>query len=103
MTVVSVQDKFRTYTSKDEITNQVCNYVKLLKPYYYDICERVYLARSVLRYPDKNGYKDDYAKDNENNSLLKGLVEEIKKPILTNLRKSIIILLGLWFIMSLIC
>ena len=52
---------------------------KLFKPYYYDICERVYLARSVLRYPDKNGYKDDYAKDNENNSLLKGLVEEIKK------------------------
>lgn len=79
MTVLSVQDKFCTYTSQSEITNQVCNYVKLLKPYYYDICERVYLARSALRYPDKNGYKDDFAKDNENNSLLKSLVEEIKK------------------------
>ena len=79
MTVVSVQDKFRTYTSQDEIIKQVCAYVELLKPYYYDICERVYLARSALRYPVKNGYKDDYEAESENNSLLGELVDDIKK------------------------
>ena len=42
MTVLSVQDKFRTYTSQDEIIKQVCAYVELLKPYYHDVCERVF-------------------------------------------------------------
>ena len=79
MTVLSVQDKFRTYTSQDEIIKQVCAYVELLKPYYHDVCERVFLARSALRYPVNNGYKDDYEAESENNSLLGELVDDIKK------------------------
>ena len=79
MTVLSVQDKFRTYTSQDEIIKQVCAYVELLKPYYHDVCERVFLARSALRYPVNNGYKDDYEAESENNRLLGELVDDIKK------------------------
>ena len=79
ISILSVQDKFHTYTSQVEITNQVCDYVELLKPYYCDICERVFLARSALRYPVNNGYKDDYKAESENNRLLGELVDDIKK------------------------
>ena len=79
LTILSVQDKFHTYNSDEKIKNLLYQYVELLEPYYQDVCERVFLARSALRYPVNNGYKDDYEAESENNRLLGELVDDIKK------------------------
>ena len=79
LTILSVQDKFHTYNSDEKIKNLLYQYVELLEPYYQDVCERVFLARSALRYPVNNGYKDDYKAESENNRLLGELVDDIKK------------------------
>ena len=79
LTILSVQDKFHTYNSDEKIKYLLCQYVELLEPYYQDVCERVFLARSALRYPVNNGYKDDYEAESENNRLLGELVDDIKK------------------------
>ncbi len=78
MTVLSVQDKFRTYTSQDEIIKQVCTYVELLKPYYHDVCERVLLARSAYSISKNIMYKIDYVTEHKNNILCEEIVNDIK-------------------------
>ena len=78
ISILSVQDKYCTYTSQDEITNQVCNYVKLLKPYYHDVCERVFLARSAYSISKNIMYKIDYVTEHKNNILCEEIVNDIK-------------------------
>ena len=50
MTVLSVTDHFHQYTSYDEIIDQFQKYIDIMKPYYYDVCECAFLARTAYSF-----------------------------------------------------
>ena len=76
LTILSVQDKFHTYNSDEKIENLLCQYVELLEPYYQDVCERVFLARSAIC-SCKSGYRVDFENDNKNMKLIEELVKDM--------------------------
>lgn len=76
LTILSVQDKFHTYNSDEKIKNLLCQYVELLEPYYQDVCERVFLARSAIS-SCKSSYRVDFENDNKNMKLIEELVKDM--------------------------
>ena len=76
LTILSVQDKFHTYSSDEKIKNLLCQYVELLEPYYQDVCERVFLARSAIC-SCKSSYRVDFENDNKNLKLIEELVKDV--------------------------
>ena len=76
LTILSVQDKFHKYNSDEKIKNLLCQYVELLEPYYQDVCERVFLARSAIS-SCKSSYRVDFENDNKNMKLIEELVKDV--------------------------
>ena len=76
LTILSVQDKFHTYNSDEKIKNLLCQYVELLEPYYQDVCERVFLARSAIS-SCKSSYRVNFENDNKNMMLIEELVKDV--------------------------
>ena len=76
MTVLSVTDHFHQYTSYDEIIDQFQKYIDIIKPYYYDVCERAFLARTAYSFKRISNYNYDYAQDNENVKLIGEMVND---------------------------
>ena len=78
MTVLSVTDHFHQYTSYDEIIDQFQKYIDIMKPYYYDVCECAFLARTAYSFKRISNYNYDYAQDNENVKLISEMVNDTK-------------------------
>ena len=76
LTILSVQDKFHTYNSDEKIKNLLCQYVELLEPYYQDVCERVFLARSAIS-SCNSSYRVDFDSNNKNMKLIEELVKDV--------------------------
>ena len=74
--VLSVNDKYKTYTSYADILNQFQKYIDIIKPYYYDVCERAFLARTAYSFKRISDYNYDYAQDNENVKLIGEMVND---------------------------
>ncbi len=77
ITILSIQDKFGTYTSYNEIAKQINKYIDLMEPYYQDVCERVFLARSAIHLFPQNGYITDFADTAANMKLVNDIVDEM--------------------------
>ena len=76
ITILSIQDKFGTYTSYVDIWNQFQKYIDIMKPYYHDVCESAFLARTAYSFKSVSDYNNDYAQDNENVKLICEMVND---------------------------
>ena len=76
-TILSVQDKYYNYTLSCEIIELFNKYTEIMKPYYHDVCERVFLARSAIHLSPKNGYITDFSDTAANMKLVNDIVDEM--------------------------
>ena len=77
LTILSVQDKYNNYTLSCEIIELFNKYTEIMKPYYHDVCERVFLARSAIHLSPKNGYRTDFADTAAYMKLVNDIVNEM--------------------------
>ena len=50
-----------------------------MKPYYHDVCESAFLARTAYSFKSVSDYNNDYAQDNENVKLIGEMVNDTQK------------------------